>query len=401
MRAEIQPDKKTAKPPLWTASYIFILLSTLATFIAFHSMIPTLPIYIQQYGGSKSTAGFALAALTLAAVLIRPLTGWALDTYGRKIIYLTGLFIFLVFTVIYAWMIPVLTLIFFRFLQGIGWGILNTASPTIASDIIPESRMGEGMGFYTLAASVSLAIAPGFGLFIIDSYSFPVLFIACSVLMLTALLLALPIKYPPVQKQAPRSKFVIMERAALRPAMVILFVTFTYSSLISFLALFVREQGMETAAVFFLTLALTTVITRPLAGLIVDRTGQKGYDFAVITGTLATLVAMVILARTATVSHLVFGGIFYGIGFGFIQPTMAALCISKVPPERRGGANATYWTAFDIGVAAGSVSWGLVADAFGFGTMFNLTLIPVVIAAAIYFFPRLNNPQSLPLFHKS
>lgn len=393
MKAEIQPDKRQVKPPLWTTSYIFILLSTLATFIAFHSMIPTLPIYIQQYGGGMSTAGLALAALTLAAVLIRPLTGWALDTYGRKIIYLTGLFIFLVFTITYAWMIPVLTLIFFRFLQGIGWGILNTASPTIASDIIPESRMGEGMGFYTLAASISLAIAPGFGLLIIDSYSFPVLFIACSVLMLAALLLALPIKYPPVQKQAQRPKFVLMEKAALRPALVILFVTFTYSSLISFLALYVREQGMDTAPVFFLTLALTTVITRPLSGLIADRRGQKGYDFAVIIGTLATLVAMVILARTATTSHLAFGGIFYGIGFGFIQPTMVALCISKVPPERRGGANATYWTAFDIGVASGSVFWGLVANAFGYSTMFNLTLIPVFVAAAIYFLPKIaKNP---------
>ena len=72
-----------------------------------------------------------------------------------------------------------------------------------------------------------------------------------------------------------------------------------------------------------------------------------------------------------------------------MQPTMVALCISKVPPERRGGANATYWTAFDIGVASGSISWGLVANAFGYSTMFNLTLIPVAVAAAIYFLPRL------------
>ncbi|MEW5919706.1 MAG: MFS transporter [Bacillota bacterium] len=388
-KAESSPG---AKAPLWTASFILICLSTMTTFIAFHSLIPTLPIYIQQYGGSKGIAGLALGSLTLAAVLIRPVTGWALDSYGRRLIYLSGLFIFLLVTVVYTWMIPVAALVFFRFVQGIGWGILNTASPTIASDVVPASRIGEGMGFFSLTSSISLAIAPGIGLWIVDSFSFPVLFIACSVLTLAALLLALPIKYPPVEKQAQHLRFVIMEKSALRPAMVILFTTFTYSSFMSFLALFVREQGMTSAGIFFLTLALTTLITRPLSGLIVDRRGRSGYDLTMIIGSLAALIAMPILAQTTTATYLVASGIFYGIGFGFIQPTMLALCISKVPAAKRGGANATYWTAFDIGVAAGSIIWGLVADAYGYSAMFNLTVIPIIVAALIYFVRPKNPP---------
>ncbi len=410
MKAEIQPsqaktDEKTGvelpggKPPLWTTSFILICLSALTTFVAFHSLLPTLPVYIQQFGGSTSLAGMALGSLTVAAVLTRPITGWALDNYGRRLIYLGGILLFTIPTIIYIWMIPVVALIFFRFIQGMGWGMCNTSSATIASDVVPAKRMGEGMGFFSLAASISLAISPGIGLWIVDSFSFPALFISCSVLMLVSLLLALPIKYPQREKQKEKIKFVFMERAALRPAMVILFVTFTYSAVLSFLALFVRAQGMGTAGVFFLTLALTTLITRPLSGLIVDRRGNSGYDFAVIVGTLATLVAMPILAQTSTLTHLVVSAVFYGIGFGFIQPTMVALCISKVPPERRGGANATYWTAFDIGVATGSISWGLIADAFGYSTMFNLTMIPVAVAAAIYFFSRpksATNRHSIP-----
>ena len=391
---EADVEVTRGKPPLWTASFILICLSALTTYVAFHSLLPTLPLYIQQFGGSTSLAGMALGSLTVAAVLTRPITGWALDSYGRRLIYLGGILLFTIPMIIYIWMIPVITLIFFRFIQGIGWGICNTSSATIASDVVPLQRMGEGMGYFSLAASISLAISPGIGLWITDNYSFPALFIACSILMLISLLLALPIKYPQRKKQKEKIKFVFMERAALRPAMVILFVTFTYSAVLSFLALFVRAQGMGTAGVFFLTLALTTLITRPLSGLIVDRRGNSGYDFAVIIGTLATLVAMPILAQTSTVTHLVVSAVFYGIGFGFIQPTMVALCISKVPQERRGGANATYWTAFDIGVAAGSISWGLVASSFGYSAMFNLTMIPVVVAAAIYFLSR---PKSLPV----
>ena len=48
--------------------------------------------------------------------------------------------------------------------------------------------------------------------------------------------------------------------------------------------------------------------------------------------------------------------------------------------------NATFWTGFDIGVALGSVLWGMVAAAMGYKFMFNLTIIPLVLALAVYFF---------------
>jgi MFS family permease len=96
--AQTKPALLEANPPLWTASFILIFLSTITIFISFHSMMPTLPIYIQQFGGGTGIAGLALGSLTLAAVLIRPVTGWALDNYGRKRIYIGGLLIFLLVT---------------------------------------------------------------------------------------------------------------------------------------------------------------------------------------------------------------------------------------------------------------------------------------------------------------
>ena len=167
--------------------------------------------------------------------------------------------------------------------------------------------------------------------------------------------------------------------------MVILFVIFSYVSLISFLPLYVIEQGLKTAGLFFTSFALTTILSRPLSGIIVDRAGRKGYDFSVLIGTLAAAVAMPIIARTTTWLYLLLGGMCYGIGFGFVQPTMLALCIRNMPPEKKGAANATFWTAVDIGAACGSLFWGFVAAAFGYQTMFNLNIIPPLIALAIYF----------------
>lgn len=94
--------------------------------------------------------------------------------------------------------------------------------------------------------------------------------------------------------------------------------------------------------------------------------------------------AILILARVSGLLHLVVGGILFGIGYGFLLPTLLVLCVVSVTPDRLGAANATYWTAIDLGLAVGSVIWGVVANAFGYSTMFYLAVIPILLALVAY-----------------
>jgi MFS family permease len=362
-----------------------ICFSTFASFLALHSLHPTLPLYIERFGGTTKIAGLALTSLTVAAIFSRPIAGAALDRYGRKPFLLIGLFLFLIPMVFYIRLVPVAMLIALRFFQGIGWGFGNTAAGTVAADLVPSRRMGEGMGYFGLTLSISMAFSPALGLWLIEHYSFSELFIVCTFFAVLSLLLALFIQYPKIEKQLIRPKLVFMEKAALQPSLVILFIIFSYVSLVSFLPLYAAEQGLKTTGLFFTSFALTTIFSRPLSGIIVDQAGKKGYDFSVLIGTLAAAAAMPIIARSTSWLYLLFGGICYGIGFGFIQPTMLALSIRNMPPEKKGAANATFWTAVDIGAACGSLFWGFVAAAFGFRAMFNLNVIPPLIALAIYF----------------
>lgn len=240
------------------------------------------------------------------------------------------------------------------------------------------------MGFFSLAVSISLATAPAIGLWLVDRFSFHALFIVGSLLTLTSLVLALLIKYPRLEASNQKSKLVFMEKLALRPSVVMLLTTTTYSSLLSFLALFAQQKGMSTAGLFFTVVAITTFVSRPLSGTIVDKKGRSGYDLTVYSGLAAIIASMIIVAQISSVWHLIFGGVLFGIGFGFVQPAMLALCINSVPSVRRGAANATYWTAFDIGVAFGSVLWGIIASYFGYVVMFYLNIIPPLLALLVY-----------------
>ncbi|MFZ3173050.1 MAG: MFS transporter [Carboxydocellales bacterium] len=388
MKQEDLPTKTgisgSLKAPLWTRDFILILLSTILVFIAFHSLIPTLPMYIKELGGSTGTAGLALGLLTGSALLIRPFSGWALDGYGRRLILLGGLLLFLLPSLFYIGMVPLSMLLFLRIIQGFGWGICNTAAATVATDLIPPSRLGEGLGYYSLSSSVSMAISPAIGLWLIDNFSFRTLFITCALLVFVSFAMALLIKYPRLEKRMGGTKINFLEKTALRPAIVIMLVTTTYSSLFSFLAMFARQQSVGSAGIFFTTLALTTLLSRLFSGRIVDNMGTRGYNLVVLPGILFMVAAMLVLAHISGLVYLIVGAVLYGIGYGFVQPTMLALCINNVHPSKRGAAIATFWTAFDIGIALGSVFWGIVANTFGYGIMFNLTAIPPLLALVVY-----------------
>lgn len=141
----------------WTANYILAWFTALFIYISFDSMIPVLPLYIEIWEGISGGTGLPFASLALGALLIRPFAGWAVDNYRRRNLFWLWLLLFLLPVLIYILMVSAYLLIGLRFLQGIGFGVSTTALFTVASDIMPRNRFGEGMGYFTAAMSLTPA----------------------------------------------------------------------------------------------------------------------------------------------------------------------------------------------------------------------------------------------------
>ena len=209
---------KATKTRLFTLNFILIWLATFGLMLVFYSLNTTLPIYIERFSGSVKYAGLAVTGLTVAAIMAR-LIGYLLDRFGRQIILIAGVVVFLITTLAYTWMVPVIALVALRFVQGWGWGVGHTAINTVAMDVTPRDRLGQGMGIYTLSFSSSMALAPAIALWSIYHYPFRQIFIICALLTLFALMLALMIKYPQIKVQpAPFSLKGFIAKEALRPA---------------------------------------------------------------------------------------------------------------------------------------------------------------------------------------
>ena len=110
---------------------------------------------------------------------------------------------------------------------------------------------------------------------------------------------------------------------------------------------------------FFLCNALAVILVRPISGKLFDK---KGHTTVLIPGAILTIFALVLLSFTTTPFVFLCSGVFYGIGFGMLQPSLQAWTIKRVTPEKRGIANAMFINSIDFGIAVGSMLLGLVVD---------------------------------------
>ncbi|SCM79158.1 Arabinose efflux permease family protein [uncultured Sporomusa sp.] len=364
---------------LWSKNFILITTISFFTMVGFQMLLPTLPVYAIKLGGTSASAGLVIGIFTISSVIIRPFVGYALDRYGRKLIIMAGLLLFAICVLSYTWAWSLTVLLLLRFLHGFTWGVTSTATNTTATDIIPKSRLGEGMGYYGLAGTLSMALAPALGLWVLSQYDFSTMFLTSFLMCTLAIILSLPIQYQSPSKDKITFRFI--ETSAVNATIIILLITMTYGAIVSFIALYAAERGITNIGSFFTVYAVFLAITRPFSGKIADK---KGFDFVIIPGIILIIFAMGCLYIANQLGIFLLAAAIYGVGFGMVSPSLQALSVMNAPANRRGTANGTFFTGFDLGIGISSILWGAVAQVTGYSFMFLYTILPCLLALFIY-----------------
>lgn len=370
------------KPHIWTKDFVGIAVINLLIFCGFQMLIPTLPIYMKSLSGADAVIGWITGLSTIAALLIRPFSGLATDKFGRKGTLLTGIAIIIAVTLAYMFFPVVGIILAIRFLHGIGWGMATTASNTVATDIIPRQRFGEGMGFFSLSTAISMALAPGIGLAVLAALQIRGLALVSAAFAATALILSLFLPYRKVTpKETEKQKMVLYERTAIRPSIIIFFVTATYGSIVGFISLYALDRGIEDIGAFFLIFAAAMLLARPLFGKLIDR---FGFHAAMIPGLILLILSMFLLYRAASLPVFLVTAFSYGAGFGAVQSSLQTMSVVFAPRNRLGAANATFFTGFDGGIGFGSIIAGILASAWGYDRMYLAFTLFLILAGLLY-----------------
>lgn len=374
------------KEKIWTRDFILICLANFFIFLGFQMTLPTIPLFVEHLGGNDQLIGFVVGIFTFSALLLRPFAGHALESKGRKFVYLFGLAIFVLSVGSFGFAMSIAFLFALRIIQGVGWGFSTTASGTIATDIIPPKRRGEGMGYYGLSGNLALAFGPSLGLALSGVLSFKLLFFICAGLGIAAFLLSSNIHYKKVEKSASSAgtvKWDIYEKSALPPSLLLFFITVTFGGIASFLPLYTAQKGITGIQWYFLIYALALMLTRTFAGKLYDK---KGHQAVFIPGAILIVLAMILLSWLPNTYVLFIAAFLYGFGFGTVQPALQAWSIEKAPKNRKGMANATFFSFFDLGVGVGAMAFGQIGHLFGYGSIYKTSAVSVVLAIVLYLF---------------
>lgn len=381
-------NDSTSVQQLWTRSFTLTVIATGLVFVGFYFLIPALPPFAVMLGASKSQIGVVVGISSLAAVATRLLTGHRMDRMGKKRFLLGGLLIFSAAAACYGQATSLRWLIALRVVQGVGWGWITTAFSTLAADLSPVERRGEGIGYWGLGAPLAMAIGPLLGSVLLARLGSAVVFYTTAALAFLAAMICLAISEPPIHASVDSSprRF---EKAAIVPAVTLFLSSLSYGAIIAFIPVeFVSEPWR--AGMFFSIYALSTLVTRPMAGSISDRRGR----LAVIhPGLLLSAAGVLLMGLTAIPGTLWLAAVLYGVGISGAFLGLMALTIDSAPPSGRGVAMAGFFSAYDLAIAFGALLLGPLYQRFGFFTM-NAVAAAAIIAAQgvlVTFTPRRQN----------
>ncbi len=381
---------------LWTANFLSACAGNFLLFFAFYLLIPIFPLYlIEEFAASKSLVGIVLASYTLAALLIRPLSGFLLDMFRRKPQYLLAFLFFVLTFISYPLVTTINLFLIFRILHGAAFGYVTTAGNSLVVDILPQSRRGEGLGFFGVANNLAMVVGPMTSLLMHESVDYDVIFYLAIITGLLGFVFAMFIKvdkpFDPKETQPIGfDRFFLFK--GFKAGMSLLLIGIPYGMFMTYLAIYGKELGINSGlGLFFTLLAIGLVISRMFSGKMVDR-GQL--NKAIEYGLIISVVGMFLLAslqRLDAYSDQLVSVLFFvipvilGFGYGLTFPAYNTLFVNLAANNRRATASSTFMTSWDLGVGTGLVLGGRLADSTGGLPLAFLIGTLMVLFSYIYF----------------
>ena len=171
-------ENEIKKEKLWNLNYWKVMIGNFLLYFSFYLLTPLLPIYLDdQFAADKDIIGIVLSGYVIASLVVRPFSGFLVDTFDRKKVLLICFFLFFI---LFTGYIGAGTLLFFaivRTLHGLPFGAVTVANSTAAIDVLPSSRRQEGVGFFGLSNNLAMAISPSVAIWIYDAtHNFSLLF---------------------------------------------------------------------------------------------------------------------------------------------------------------------------------------------------------------------------------
>ena len=378
------------RPRLWTPSFCAVAAGNFLLFFSFYLLLPILPMYVgETFGADKALTGMVLSSYTVMALLVRPVSGFMVDSFPRKRLLVICYAIFMLFFCGYLLAGTLLLFTLIRATHGAAFGLVTVSNSTMAIDIMPAERRGEGIGYYGVSNNLAMAFGPSISLYFYETWhDFTPIFMISVVTSFLGLCCVSLIKAPAKSVELPNRRISLDRFILLKgiPEMLpVLFFSFAYGILSTYLAIYGRtEIGItDGTGLFFVVMACGLVMSRLRVGKMLN----KGLvSQSIITGMMIILLGFTLFVLFRNPWGFYSAAFVLGMGYGTMCSALQAMFINLAPNNRRGTANSTYFTAWDLGIGLGVFIGGHIAEVTTYAAAFRTGLCVAAVGFILFFF---------------
>jgi MFS family permease len=359
---------RRAERNLFTREFILGFFIIFTVWAASHSLTPTLPIYLARLGSNEGKIGVLVGICFVAALTSRFFVGAAMRKFSEKSIMLVGAFLLVLTFFSYIAFRPFWPLLTVRVLQGIAFACIDTAVMTYILSAVPLVYRARAIGYLMLGPSLAMVMAAPLGVFLINRYSFTVLFLFCACLSLCTLFLSWKMKgqehsISDMGSSVDRISF--FDLKIVVPAITSFLQTFVMGALMAFFPLYAIQCGVMNPGLFFSASAVMIIAARILGGTIFDTYGKEKI---ILTSISISMLALIMLSFSTTQPLFIVAGLLWGTGVAFVFPANMAYALEHAGSS--GATVGTYQAFMDFGMALGPVVMGIIIPITGYRIMF-------------------------------
>jgi MFS family permease len=369
----------TTAPRLFTPAFAALFAAGLAFFTAGGTVLPVASRFAAGPLHADATGvGISIGAFAIAALVLRPVVGWASDRFGRRPLLVFGGVLTIVALLFHLAVTTLPLFVVARSLLGIAEAFFFVAVIAAVSDLAPPERRGEAINIGSLAVYLGLAIGPFLGETILAWGGFGVVWLVAAAMagIATGLTLLVPETAPGALRQRatgerpPRTP--LIHPAGFLPGFLIMTGTWGMAAYFAFLPLYTTQLGIGSAGPALAMYALIVVTLRIVFAKLPDQIGAARLSAVALVG---SALGLGVLGLVASPTGVYLGTAIFATGIAFLFPALLALAVARVDENERGTVVGTTTAFVDLSFGLSPALLGLAVGAIGFGGIFVVSAI--------------------------
>ncbi len=359
-------------------------IATMLFFTMVQVVVPLIPEYASKISTDPVLIGFAVASISITAILLRPASGVVSDRWSRSKLMVLGLVLASIAYFILYSSNDISHIVIARLIEGAGVASFIPSSIASAVDQAPEGKLGQTLGWRSMMIGVGFTIGPGIGGILAEILDYRTTFGISSLLLVTAIPFSFYKEPGKHSLRGTHSIRGIRERGFIVALFTYIIYGLSWMGVYTFLAASLTNlpDAPLVIGIYVIIQGASSVALRILAGKIADRRpAMMAY-----LGLLLMSLGLFVIYLTQVPPNLYVAAPIFGIGLGIYIPGSQTLALVRCPPDNRGYLSGVFTMGLDVGTLIGPILFGVIIQ-FTSSLQDVFALAPVLMLMAAIVVP--------------